>query len=143
MEKCPPYMRDSYCKGPFWSPSTKVTNFYFIDDFFKFFTIAKFYCIRQTSKSKKKLIIKQIFLWMKVQGSLNKFPDFFVWALLLIVHTWNSRPFRSNLLRLQCTCTVPTTSARPHGSPLVCSCQWPSSHPLSSPQLSHNDSLWA
>ena len=36
-----------------------------------------------------------------------------------------------------------TTSGRPHGSPLVWSCQWPSSQPLSSPQLSHNDSLWA
>ena len=31
----------------------------------------------------------------------------------------------------------------PHGSPLVWACQWPSSHPLSSPQLSHNNSLWA
>ena len=63
---------------------------------------------------------------------------------LLIVHTWNSSPLRSNLLRLQCICcTVPTTSGRPHGSPLVWACQWPSSQPLSSPQLSHNDSIWA
>ena len=39
------------------------------------------------------------------------FATYFVWALLLIVHTWNSSPLRSNLLRLQCTCcTVPTTS---------------------------------
>ena len=30
-----------------------------------------------------------------------------------------------------------------HRSPLVWACQWPSSQPLSSPQLSHNDSLWA
>ena len=68
------------------------------------------------------------------------FQTFFVWALLLIVHTWNS----SHLLWLQCTsCTVPTTSARPHGSPLVWACQWPSLQPLSSPQLSHNDNLWA
>ena len=67
----------------------------------------------------------------------------FVWTLLLIVHTWNSSPFRSNLLRLQCTCcTVPTTSGRLHGSPLLWARQWPSSQPLSSPQLSHNDSLW-
>ena len=57
----------------------------------------------------------------------------------MIVHTWNSSPLRSNLVRLQCTCTVPTTS----GSPLVWRCQWPSSQPLSSPQLSHNNSLWA
>ena len=79
----------------------------------------------------------------EIRGS-NKFPDFFVWALLLIVHTWNSSPLRSNLLRLQCTCcTVPTTSGRSHRSPLVWACQWPSSQPLSSPQLSHNDSLWA
>ena len=72
------------------------------------------------------------------------FQTFFAWALLLIVHTWNSSPLRSNLLRLQCTyCTIPTTSEKPHGSPLVWACQWPSSQPLSSPQLSHNNSLWA
>ena len=72
------------------------------------------------------------------------FQTFFVWAHLLIVLIWNSSPLRSNLLRLQCTCfTVPTTSGRPHGSPLVWACQWPSSQPLSSPQLSHNDNLWA
>ena len=64
-------------------------------------------------------------------------------TISLIVYTWNSSPLRSNLLRLQCTCsTVPTNSGRPHGSPLVWACQWPSSQPLSS-QLSHNDSLWA
>ena len=79
----------------------------------------------------------------QLRGSLNKFPDFFVWTLLLIVHTWNSNPLRSNLLRLQCTCTVPKTSGRPHGSPLLWVFQWPSSLPLLSPQLSHNDSLWA
>ena len=39
-------------------------------------------------------------------------------------------------------CTVPTTSRRLQGSPLVWACQKPSSQPLSSPQLSHNDSLW-
>ena len=71
------------------------------------------------------------------------FQTFFVWALLLIVHTWNSSPLRSNLLQLQCTCTVPTASGWPHGSPLVWACQWPSSQPPSSPQLSYNDSLWA
>ena len=72
------------------------------------------------------------------------FQTFFVWALLFRVHTWNPSPLRSSLLRLQCTCcTVPTTSSMPHGSPLVWACQWPSSQPLSSPQLSHNDSLWA
>ena len=56
------------------------------------------------------------------------FQTFFVWALLLIVHTWNSSPLRSNPLRMQWTSdTVPTTSGKPQGSP----------------QLSHNDSLWA
>ena len=69
---------------------------------------------------------------------------FFVWALSLIVHTWNFSPLQSNLLWLQYTCcTVPTTSGSPHGSPLVWACQWPSSQPLLSLQLSHNDSLWA
>ena len=58
---------------------------------------------------------------------------------LLIVHTWNSSPLRSNLLRLKYTCCiVPTTSGRPHGSPFRWACQWPSSQPLLSPQLSHN-----
>ena len=79
----------------------------------------------------------------EIRGAYDKFPDFFVWALLLIVHIWNSRPIRSNLLQLQCTCcTVPIISARPYRSFLVWACQWPSSQPLSSAQLSHNDSLW-
>ena len=72
------------------------------------------------------------------------FQTYFVWALLLILPTWNSSPLRSNLLRLKCTCsTVTETSGRPHRSPLVWLCQWPSSVSLSSLQLSHNDSLWA
>ena len=72
------------------------------------------------------------------------FQNFFVWALLLIVHTWNSCPLRSNLHQLQCTsCIVPTTSGRPHRNPLVWACQWPSSQSILSPHLSHNDSLWA
>ena len=89
------------------------------------------------------------FLWsllfLHVRGLYDRSPDvfFFIWALLLIVHTWNSSPLRSNLRRKQCTCcTVPTFSARPHGRPLVWACQWASSQSLSSPQLSHNDSLW-
>ena len=62
----------------------------------------------------------------------------------MILHRWNSSLIRSNLLLLHCTCcAVPTASARPHRSPLVWACQWPSSQPLSSPQLPHNDSLWA
>ena len=61
----------------------------------------------------------------------------------MIVHTWNSSPLRNNLLRLKCTCcNVPTTSGRPHGNPPVWACKWPLSQPLSSPQLSSNDSLW-
>ena len=73
------------------------------------------------------------------------FQTFFVWAILFILHTKKSSPLRSNLLRLQCTsCTVPTTSGRPQGSPLAWACQWLTLQPLSSPQLSHNnDSLWA
>ena len=56
------------------------------------------------------------------------------------LHTWNSSSLRSNLLQLQCNCcTVPTTSTGPHGSPLVWACHWPSSQPLSSFQLSHNE----
>ena len=89
-----------------------------------------------------------------IRVAYDKVPDIFVWTLLLIVHTWNSSSLRSNLLRLQCTCcTIPKTSGRPHWSPLVWACQWPSSQPLCwgdrvmkvtpSPQLSHNDNLWA
>ena len=75
-----------------------------------------------------------------IRGSLNKT---FLWALLLIVHTWNSSPLQSNLHLQQCTCcTVPSTSEKLHGSPLVWACQWLSSQHLSSPELSHNDSLW-
>ena len=84
------------------------------------------------------------YTYIKNELHTISFQTFFIWALLLIVHIWNSSPLRSNLLHLQCTCcTVPTTSSRPHGSPLVWACQWPSSQPLSYPQLSHNDSLWA
>ena len=54
-----------------------------------------------------------IYIYIYIRGPLNKFPDFFAWALLLIVHTKNSSPLRSNLLRLQYTCcTVPTTTGR-------------------------------
>ena len=63
-------------------------------------------------------ILKQV---IKYEVHTISFQTFFVWALLLIVYTWNSSPLRSNHLWLQCTCfTVPTTSGR-----------------------THNDSLWA
>ena len=70
------------------------------------------------------------------------FQTFFVWALLWIVHE-TLVTFEVILLQLQSTCTVPTASGRPHGRPFVLAYQWTSSQPLSSPQLSHNDSLWA
>ena len=91
-----------------------------------------------------KMCLEIIYI-LNIRGAYNKFPDFFIWALLLIVHTWNSSPLRCNLLRLQCTCcTIPTTSGTPHGIPLVWACQWPSSQPLSSLQLSHNELMeWA
>ena len=95
--------------------------------------------------SKMNILSKNIiFTWIPshIGTRIIKFPDFFVWALLYIVYPWNSSPRRSNLLQLQCTCcTIPTTSGRPHRSPLVWACQWLSSQPLSSPQLSHDDSL--
>ena len=84
-----------------------------------------------------------IWWWWWYIGDTISFQTFFLWALLLRVHTWNSSPLRSNRLRLQCNCTVRTTSGMPHGSPLVWACRWPSSRPLSSSQLSHNDSHWA
>ena len=83
----------------------------------------------------------QVFLFIVLHTEVHtiSFQTFFVWALLLILHKWNSSPLRSDLFRLQCTCTVPTNSGRLHGSLLVCACQWPLSQPLSSPQLSRND----
>ena len=51
----------------------------------------------------------------KYEVSSIRFQTFFVWELLLIVHTWNASPLRSNLLRLQCICcAIQTTSGRPH-----------------------------
>ena len=104
--------------------------------------------LQQVAEAKYGMIFRRFFLvWsvqflnppMQYQVHTISFYTFFVWELLLIVHIWNSSPLRSNLFRLQCTgCTVPTTYGRPHGSPLVWACQWPSSQPLSSPQLSHN-----
>ena len=70
----------------------------------------------------------------------DKFPDFF--RKDTFIDSTHRKP--RNLPQLQCTCsTVPTTPGKPHGSPLVWECQSPSSQPLSSPQLFHNDSLWA
>ena len=98
---------------------------------------------------KKKLVNNVSCVWVYIYIYIHEvhtisFQTFFVWALLLIVYTWNSSPLRSNLLRLQCTCcTIQTTSGTSHGSPLVGGCQWPSSQSLLSPQLSHNDNLWA
>ena len=64
-------------------------------------------------------IQKQVFLSIYLsiyEVHTISFQTFFVWALLLIVNTWNSTPLWSNLLRLQFTCcTVPTISGRPHG----------------------------
>ena len=92
-------------------------------------------------KKNKKLSFKTLDSTARIyEVHTISFQTFFVWAILLTVHTRNSSPLHSNLLRLQCTCfTVPTTSRRPHQSPLVWACQWPSSLSLSSPQLSHND----
>ena len=71
------------------------------------------------------------------------FQTFLVWTLLLTVHTKNSGPLQSILLRHQYTCcTVPTTSGKPPGSLLVWACIGPSSQPLSCPQLWNNDCLW-
>ena len=57
---------------------------------------------------------------LKYKGCSKIFQTFFVWALSLIVHTWNYSHLRNNLLRLQCPCcTVPITSGRLHRSPLV------------------------
>ena len=101
-------------------------------------TVLKFWGVLEFLEIRKCFFIA-LYPWHGgiIQMAYDKFPDFFfVWALLLIIYTWNSSPLRSNLLRMQCTsCTVPTTSWKPHRSPLVGASQ--------SLQLSHNDSLWA
>ena len=111
---------------------------------------------KERKKERKKeswLVLWHINHWKFLNGKsclyiyevrMISFQAFFVWELLLIVHTWNCSLLRSNLLWMQCTCyTVPTTSGRLHRSPLVWAYQWLLSQPLSSPQSSHNDSLWA
>ena len=95
------------------------------------------FLLHSSSSSYIHIMFKNVNMYV---GHTISFQTFFVWALLLIVRTWNSSPFRSNLFRLQCICcTVPTTHEGPHGSPLVWACKWPSSQPLSSSQLSQND----
>ncbi len=72
-----------------------------------------------------------------IWGTYDRFPDVFRMGTF-----FDSTQMK--LLGLHCTCcTVPTTSGRPHGSPLVWACQLLLSQPLLSPQLSQNDSLWA
>ena len=71
-----------------------------------------------------------------IRGAYDKFPDIFRMCTFIDSNTWNSSPLRSHLPWLQCTyCTVQTTSGRPHRIPLELACQWPSSQPLSSPQV--------
>ena len=74
-------------------------------------------------------------LFKYIRGSLNKLPDFF--RVGTFIDSTHMKLLRSNLLRLQSTCTVSTTSRRTHSTPLL----W-ASQPLSSPQLSHNDSCY-
>ena len=83
-----------------------------------------------------------IYIYTRIIKKGSRF--LFVWALLLIVHTWKNSPLWGNLLRLQYTCfTVPTTSRRPPWKSSCVSVPMTSSQLLLSPQLSHNDSLWA
>ena len=78
-----------------------------------------------------------------IRGAYDKFPDFFHMGTFIdsthmkLVLFEVITPAAMHLL--YCS----TTSGRLHGSPLVWACQWPLSQPLSSPQLSHNNSLWA
>ena len=64
-----------------------------------------------------------IYIYIYIRGSLNKFSDFFRMGTFIDSIHMNSSPLRSNLLRLQCTCTVPTTSGKSHRSHLVLGCQ--------------------
>ena len=95
--------------------------------------------------SQNQIKTQSCIFYIYVRGSSNQFPDFFRMRTFIDrKHLKLSSPLRSNLLRVQCTsCTVSTTSGKPQGSSLVWACQWPWSQPLSSHQLSHNDSLWA
>ena len=83
-----------------------------------------------------------VFCFQYIRRSLNKFPDFFHMGTF-IDSTHKVVPFKVISSQLQCTCTIPTTSGMSHGSALLWAYQWSSSQPLSSPQLSHNDNLWA
>ena len=64
-----------------------------------------------------------IYIHIRLQGSLKKFPNFFrMSAFIDSTHMKLLSP-SNHLPRLQCTCcAVPTTSGRPHESPLVWAC---------------------
>ena len=55
----------------------------------------------------------------QIRGANDKFPDFFRIGTLIDSTYMKLLSLRSNLLRLRCTCTAPTTSGKPHGGPLV------------------------
>ena len=78
-----------------------------------------------------------------IQGSLNKFPDFFHMGTFIdSTHMKTVVPFE--VISFGCNALVVPFQqllARPNESPLVWVCQWPSSQPLSCPQLSHQNSL--
>ena len=119
--------------------ATATQHFYLLCLFF--FSRTLFYSV-QIGVGKDYCVL-HIYIYIYIRWSLNKFPDFFRMGTFIDSIHMKLKSLRSNLLRMQCTCcTVPTTSERPHGSPLVWACQWPSSRPLSSPQLSYNDGLW-
>ena len=89
-----------------WLRESLVYNYYTYESKFSITVLWVYRCL----KVKKRKLFTQILLLLLevlfiIRGSLNKFPEFFVLALLLIVHTWNSSPLLSSLLRLQCTCT--------------------------------------
>ena len=59
-----------------------------------YFSIRSFYYVLSVSIFYSKVILFSLLPVVRLsssildlRGSLNKFPDFFVWALLLIVHT--------------------------------------------------------
>ena len=85
-----------------------------------FATTGTFFGIEMVFCKKKAVVSLSLYIYIHHIS----FQTFIVWALLWIVLTWNSSTLRSNPIQLQCLCcTVPTTSGRPHGSPLVWTCQ--------------------
>ena len=98
-------------------------------------------CVSETTESARILFVFVFVLY--VREARNKFPDFFrICTFIDSTDMKRYSPPKSPPAAMHFLYWS-KNFCKAHGSPHVWACQWPSSQPLSSPQLSHNDSLWA